>query len=159
MATSECILYSLLTVLCVVQVYHTDEKMVDTTNWSSCTCERGKYRCHHMAVAMIQANRTVSCTDKSCSWSQPKKSTGNQAAVRTISEMYPDKKIFSYLDRKMAEGVDWFHNKLQENDRYCSMLWYLSKEPEEILRPTPTIEDIMTSEAFLLQCDMPIMVV
>lgn len=114
MATSECIQYSLLNVLCVVQVYHTDKKMVDTTNWPSSTCERGKYRCHHMAVAMIPANRTVSCTDKPCSWSKPKKSTINQAAVRTISEIYPNKKTFSYLDHEMAEeDEDWFRNKLQ----------------------------------------------
>lgn len=144
---------------CVEQVYHTDDKMVDTTNWPSCTCERGKYRCHHMAVAMIHANRTVSCTDKSCSWSKPKKSTSNQAAVPTISEMYPDKKTISYLDRDMnEEDVDWFYNKLQEKGRYCSMLWLLSKEPVEPNRPAPTIEDMVTSEAFL-QCDMPIVFV
>ena len=39
---------------------------MDERNVPSCTCKHGTYRCHHMAVTMLNAYRSVSSTDKTC---------------------------------------------------------------------------------------------
>ena len=36
---------------------------------------RGNFRCHHMAVALLHAQKSVSKTDGECQWSKKKKQT------------------------------------------------------------------------------------
>lgn len=130
-----------------VQVYMDDEHMIDSTNAPSCTCERGKYRCHHMAVAMLHAYKTVSCTDQQCSWSRPKPSA-NTSTVRTIGEMYPVSMPAATLDRPVSDTdrSALLQSRLEgTGKKQCEMTWFLSPEPPVAAEKVLTVSEILTA--------------
>ena len=39
---------------------------------ATCTCPRGKFRCHHIAVAVLHAQKIIASTDAECRWIKKK---------------------------------------------------------------------------------------
>lgn len=134
-----------------VQVYIDDEHRIDSTNVPSCTCEQGKYRCHHMAVAMLHAYKTVSSTDQMCSWSRPKPSA-NTNTVQTIRAMYPDSMPAATLDRPVsdADHASLLQSLLQ-GSKQCAMTWVLTPEPPAPIHTVSTVFEIIKSSNFSMQ--------
>ena len=128
----------------VLQVYIDDNKEIDTTNVPTCTCERGQFRCHHMAVAMLHAYKSVSSTDQTCIWSRPKSTTAD--TLRTVSDMYPNVKPTATLDRPVCDDdrSDFLQSLLQEN-RQSAMTGFLSAEPTESTTAVPFVYEILYS--------------
>ena len=131
-----------------MQVYIDNEHMIDSTNSPSCTCERGKFRCHHMAVAMLHAYKTVSCTDQHCLWSRPKP-IANTSVVHTISEMYPDSIPVATLDRPVLDADrSALLQSLVDGNKQCAMTWILSPEPPIPAQKVLTVSEIITASDF-----------
>ena len=55
-----------------IQIDLTENGKVDK---ALCECPRGNFRCHHMAVALLHAQKSLSKTDGECQWSKKKKQT------------------------------------------------------------------------------------
>jgi len=122
-------------------VYLTPDQLLDAASLPSCTCKRGKSRCHHMAVAMLHAYRSVSCTDKVCRWSQPVESDSN---IQTVSEMFAQSKPAPCLNRPMTDDDRaFFLHNLQQSGVQCGMTWLLSPEPSASIPAAPTICDLL----------------
>ena len=123
-------------------MYIDDNKEIDTANVPTCTCERGQFRCHHTAVAMLRAYKSVSSTDQTCIWSRPKSTTA--VTLRTVSDMYPDVNPAATLDRPVCDDDrgDFLQSLLQEN-RQSAMTWFLLAEPTETTTAVPFVYEIV----------------
>lgn len=133
------------------QVYLDDHQSIDPTNPPSCTCERGTFRCHHMAVAMLHAYKNVSCTDKACSWSRPKVSGAAAVEVQPIGQMYRERAEGAMLNRPVNDDdrTSLLSSLLTAN-KHCSMAWLLSPEPPVVKHSVPLIKDLIQSESVSL---------
>ena len=124
------------------QVYVDDERNIDNKTVPVCTCERGQFRCHHMAVVMLHAYKNVSSTDNVCKWSRPKSSAARN--VYTVSEMYPDTKPTGHLDRPVSdEDRQSFVTSLQQVNTPCAFSWFLSPEPVGTVCSVPSVSEVV----------------
>jgi len=128
----------------------TEERQVDERNPPSCTCERGTYRCHHMAVAMLNAYRSVSSTDKMCVWSRPTAAAGSSSTT-SITEMYADTCPGASLDRPVSD-VDRqaFLSDLHSSGRHCGMSWLLVPEPTSPAANPSTVYEKLKKSSLLV---------
>jgi len=95
-----------------------------------------------MAVAMLHAYRSVSCTDQMCMWSAPKSSAPN---VRTVADMYPDS-TSAVLNRPVSDADRMsLLNSLLQCDTQCGMTWLLSPEPPAAALTVPSVREVILS--------------
>lgn len=55
---------------------------------AECSCPRGQYRCHHMAVVLLHAMKSLSKTDREHTRNKRK----SNEEVKTVDELYPPAK-------------------------------------------------------------------
>ncbi|XP_065191124.1 uncharacterized protein LOC135822310 [Sycon ciliatum] len=114
---------------------------------ASCTCPKGQGRCHHMAAALVYANKNVSSTDRECSWTVRK----GTSETKTVDGIFPKSKPFCAISRPVDnEDRAWFHHQLGTLDRWKGFRWLLDPEVKEADNlPTETVEGITLSQGFL----------
>ena len=57
---------------------------------ANCTCPRGLFKCHHMAVLLLHAQKTVSKTDTECQWVKKKSQDETRYVLVNQSEQVDD---------------------------------------------------------------------
>jgi len=94
---------------------------------------------------MLYAYKHVSTTDKMCTWSKPKASSG-ASDLRTVAEMYPDTKPAAHLDRPVSEeDRASFFSALQQVNTQSGLHWFLGPEPVGTLCSVPSISEVVRS--------------
>jgi hypothetical protein len=53
-------------------IFQVDLGLNASVELAVCTCPRGLFRCHHIAVVLLYAHKNISCTDKECVWAKRK---------------------------------------------------------------------------------------
>ncbi|XP_072024609.1 uncharacterized protein [Amphiura filiformis] len=99
-----------------------------------CECARGMHKCHHMGAVLLHGIKSVSSTDKLCTWNR-------QAvvdSVRTVDEIFPPTRPFNPLQRQPnQEDRNFYRAKLKLDGVTCGMRWLLAPEPKKCSATSP----------------------
>lgn len=110
-----------------------------------CECARGQHKCHHMGAVLLHGIRTVSSTDKLCTWNRSEAPD----SVCLVDELFPAQQFRALLREPTQEDRNYFRAKLKLDGITCGMRWLLAPEPESAQLPASTVDMILGSQDFL----------
>jgi hypothetical protein len=89
--------------------------------------------------------KNVSKTDAACQWSRRKQ----VQQVSTVSEMFTVSDDYKALNREVTEeDKQFFYGSLKDIGHKCGFSFILAPEPEPVVLPVPTAEEILSSQAY-----------
>ena len=98
-----------------------------------------------MGAVLLHGIRTVSSTDKLCTWNRSETSD----SVRLVDELFPAQQFSAILWEPTQEDLNYFRAKFKLDSMTCGVRWLLAPEPEAAQLPASTVDMILGSQDFL----------